>query len=151
MSGSGGERESAAVPGQGPRLAVLAAGPCRGQTAWRSSPKWGCPAVRLTHAHTHSGCGCEEAAPPRAGSPADPCWGGGGVAQAGPGSERSGRVVAGTPGAGSARSGRNSRRKLCSDPLLDPPRFCRPGPSALPLKLASPVIMPCVSSSGLPH
>lgn len=136
--GSATPAGTAAGPGQTPGSPQPGAGPRGGQTAWPSSPKWGCPAVQHTHLHTHPARGGEEAAPAQSESREHP-----GKAQAGPGgASGGGRVGAGTAGAGPARLGRNLGRKQHPDPLLAPPRFCGPGPRAVPLNLASPHAMP---------
>lgn len=143
--GSATPAGTAAGPGQTPGSPQPGAGPRGGQTAWPSSPKWGCPAVQHTHLHTHPGRGGEEAAPAQSESREHP-----GEAQAGPG----GRAVGG--GSERERRGRgrrawggtwegNSTQILCW-PL---PASAARDPGLSPL-IWRP-LMPCRSSTGQLH
>lgn len=82
----------------------------------------------------------------RAGAGREPGAPGGNPAPA-RGASSGGRGGAGTAGAGPACSRRNFARKLRPIALLAPPRFCGPGPRAVPLNLASLHAMPIQSWS----
>ena len=135
--GSATPADTAAVPGQTPGSPQPGAGPCGGQTV-AELPQVGLPgspahpspySPRHWRRGGRAGAGREQGAP--GGSP--------GRAR---GASGGGRAGAGTAGAGPARLGRNLGRKQHPDPLLAPPRFCGPGPRAVPLNLASPHAMP---------